>query len=139
MSLESKKTEWGIVGMGPMGTNLSRNFASNGYSLSLYNRHLKDKEEQIALKQKKKFPELKDALAFESLANFVSSLMRPRKIIILITAGSALKIFLKNLIPLLSEGDIVIDGGNSNYKETEKINLHLSKKDLFFGDGYFRG
>ena len=99
MSLESKKIEWGIVGMGSMGTNLSRNFALNGYRLSLYNRHLKGKEEQIALKQKKKFPELKDALAFESLANFVSSIKRPRKIIILITAGSALKIFLKKLIP----------------------------------------
>ena len=78
VSLESKKIEWGIVGMGSMGTNLSRNFASNGYSLALYNRHLKGKEEQIALKQKKKFPELKNALAFESLANFVSSIKRPR-------------------------------------------------------------
>ncbi len=132
MSLESKKIEWGIVGMGSMGTNLSRNFALNGYKLSLYNRHLKGKEEQIALKQKKKFPELKDALAFESLANFVSSIKRPRKIIILITAGSALKIFLKKLIPLLSEGDIVIDGGNSHYKETEKINLQLNKKKIYF-------
>ncbi len=132
MSLESKKIEWGIVGMGSMGTNLSRNFALNGYRLSLYNRHLKGKEEQIALKQKKKFPELKDALAFESLANFVSSIKRPRKIIILITAGSALKIFLKKLIPLLSEGDIIIDGGNSHYKETEKINLQLNKKKIYF-------
>jgi len=132
VSLESKKIEWGIVGMGSMGTNLSRNFALNGYRLSLYNRHLKGKEEQIALKQKKKFPELKDALAFESLANFVSSIKRPRKIIILITAGSALKIFLKKLIPLLSEGDIVIDGGNSHYKETEKINLQLNKKKIYF-------
>lgn len=99
MSLESKKIQWGIVGMGSIGTNLSRNFASNGFCLSLYNGHLEGKEEQIALKQKKKFPELKDALAFESLANFVSSIKRPRKIIILITAGSALKIFLKKLIP----------------------------------------
>ena len=74
MSLESKKIEWGIVGMGSMGINLSRNFASNGYSLALYNRYVKGKEEQIALKQKKKFPELKHALAFESLANFVSSI-----------------------------------------------------------------
>jgi len=132
VSLESKKIEWGIVGMGAMGINLSRNFASNGYSLALYNRYVKGKEEQIALKQKKKFPELKDALAFESLANFVSSIKRPRKIIILITAGSALKIFLKKLMPLLSKGDIIIDGGNSHYKETEKINLQLNKKKIYF-------
>ena len=132
MSLESKKIEWGIVGMGSMGINLSRNFASNGYSLALYNRYVKGKEEQIALKQKKKFPELKDALAFESLANFVSSIKRPRKIIILITAGSALKVFLKRLVPLLSEGDIIIDGGNSHYKETEKVNSQLNKKNIHF-------
>ena len=132
MSLESKKIEWGIVGMGAMGINLSRNFASNGYSLALYNRYVKGKEEQIALKQKKKFPELKDALAFESLANFVSSIKRPRKIIILITAGSALKVFLKRLVPLLSEGDIIIDGGNSHYKETEKVNSQLNKKNIHF-------
>jgi len=132
VSLESKKIEWGIVGMGSMGINLSRNFASNGYSLALYNRYVKGKEEQIALKQKKKFPELKDALAFESLANFVSSIKRPRKIIILITAGSALKVFLKRLVPLLSEGDIIIDGGNSHYKETEKVNSQLNKKNIHF-------
>ena len=132
MSLESKKIEWGIVGMGSMGINLSRNFASNGYSLALYNRYVKGKEEQIALKQKKKFPELKDALAFESLANFVSSIKRPRKIIILITTGSALKVFLKILVPLLSKGDIIIDGGNSHYKETGKVNSQLNKKNIHF-------
>ena len=132
MSSESKKIEWGIVGMGVMGTNLSRNFASHGYSLALYNRYLKGKEEQIALKQKKKFPELKNALAFESLANFVSSIKRPRKIIILITAGSALKAFLKKLVPLLSKGDIIIDGGNSHIKETEKVNSQLKKKNIYF-------
>ena len=132
MSSESKKIEWGIVGMGVMGTNLSRNFASHGYSLALYNRYLKGKEEQIALKQKKKFPELKNAFAFESLANFVSSIKRPRKIIILITAGSAIKAFLKKLVPLLSKGDIIIDGGNSHIKETEKVNSQLKKKNIYF-------
>mgnify|MGYP001969931039 CR=1 FL=1 len=118
--------------MGAMGTNLSRNFASHGHSLALYNRYIKGKEEQVALKQKKKFTELKDAKTFESLAAFVLSIKRPRKIIILITAGSALKVFLKKLVPLLSKDDIIIDGGNSHYKETEKVNSQLNKKNIYF-------
>ena len=119
---------WGLMGMGVMGTNLARNFAKKGITLALYNRYVQGSEEQIALKRTQTYPELKEALAFESLSQFINTLEQPRKILIMLPAGSVIDGILNELSPLLSRGDVIIDGGNSHYEDTEKRVLLVAQK-----------
>jgi 6-phosphogluconate dehydrogenase len=113
-------TQWGVVGLGVMGLSLTRNFARRGYSVSLYNRHVAGTEEKVAEKAVAQYPELQEAQAFESLPDFVASLARPRKILLMVNAGAAVDQVYESLIPLLSPGDIVMDGGNSHYEDTQR-------------------
>lgn len=134
------KTQWGIAGMGVMGTSLSRNFSQKEISLALFNRRVEGKEEGVALKKKQLYSELNRTQAFEELKDFVSAIERPRKIFIMLPAGVATSHFLEQLIPLLSKGDIVIDGGNAHYKETEKRAKRLKDEGvLFLGVGVSGG
>ena len=134
------KTQWGIAGMGVMGTSLSRNFSQKEISLALFNRRVEGEEEGVALKKKQLYSELNRTQAFEELKDFVSAIERPRKIFIMLPAGVATSHFLEQLIPLLSKGDIVIDGGNAHYKETEKRAKRLKDEGvLFLGVGVSGG
>jgi len=126
------KTQWGIAGMGVMGTSLSRNFSKKEISLALFNRRVEGREEGVALKKKQLYSELNRTQAFEELKDFVYSIERPRKIFIMLPAGVATSHFLEQLIPLLSKGDIVIDGGNAHYKETEKRAKKLADEGILF-------
>ena len=126
------KAEWGIVGMGVMGTALSRNFANKGIKIALFNRRIRRLEEKVAKKKKQLYPELKNTLAFEELNQFVFALEVPRKILVMIPAGNPTEDFLEQLIPLLSRGDIIIDGGNSHYLQTEKRSKIFIKRGLLF-------
>lgn len=126
------KTEWGIVGMGVMGTALSRNFARNGIKIALFNRRIKKLEEEVALKKTKLYSELADNQAFEELDQFVFALKAPRKILLMLPAGDPTKDLLEQLGPLLSKGDIVIDAGNSHYQQTEKRSKSFIKKEILF-------
>ncbi|MDA8948682.1 NADP-dependent phosphogluconate dehydrogenase [Flavobacteriaceae bacterium] len=128
----NNKTEWGIAGMGVMGTSLSRNFAQKGITLSLFNRYLKGSEEQVANKKKQRYPELNTSLAFEEISPFVSSLETPRKILLMLPAGKPTDAFLDQLVPLLQVGDVVMDGGNTHYLHTEKRAKALHKKGILF-------
>ncbi len=126
--------------MGVMGTNLSRNFANQGISLALYNRYVKGSEEQVALKRTQSYPELNSAKPFESLDFFVSAIENPRKILMMLPAGTVVDQIINDLIPLITEKDILIDGGNSHYKETGKRFLSLAKKGIrFLGIGISGG
>ncbi|NDE29994.1 MAG: hypothetical protein EB076_07935 [Flavobacteriia bacterium] len=116
----SKKVNWGIIGMGVMGTQLSRNFARNGMSIALYNRRVNEVEEKVAEQKITAFSELKNALPFEALRPFVNSIERPRKIILMIPAGEATEQCISEILPLLSANDILIDGGNSHFEDTER-------------------
>jgi 6-phosphogluconate dehydrogenase len=136
----NKKVSWGVLGMGVMGLNLSRNFANQGISLALYNRFVKGSEEQVALKKIKAYPELNSALPFESLDLFVAAIESPRKILIMLPAGSIIDKIIDDIIPLLDEKDILIDGGNSHYKDTGKRFLSLANKGIrFLGIGISGG
>ena len=114
------KPNWGVIGLGVMGTSLSRNFAQKGISLALFNRRLEGKEEKIAEKHYNKYPELKGALPFEDLSLFVNALQSPRKILLMLTAGAATDSVIDQLTPLLEKGDIIIEGGNSHFEDTQK-------------------
>lgn len=126
------KVNWGILGLGIMGTSLSRNFARQGIELALFNRFVKGSEEQVAFQKTKKYPELKKALPFEDLESFVKQIATPRKLLLMLPSGEPTDAILKALVSLLDEGDIVIDGGNSHYQKTEKRASILKKEGILF-------
>lgn len=128
----SIKAEWGIVGLGVMGTSLSRNFARKGIRLALYNRRVEGLEEQVAVKKKQRYSELGSAQTFEELKSFVSVLDAPRKILLMLPEGKPTDTVLDQLMPLLSKGDIVMDGANTHYHKTEKRAKSINKKGVLF-------
>ena len=78
------------------------------------------------------FSELQTAEVFEELIGFVSALEAPRKILLMLPAGKPTDQFLAQLVPLLSKGDIIMDGGNTHYQETEKRSKTLQEKGILF-------
>ncbi|WP_433991485.1 NADP-dependent phosphogluconate dehydrogenase [Kordia algicida OT-1] len=131
-NLSNNKSEFGLFGLGVMGKSLSRNLANNGVKLSLFNRHIAGKEENIALNFKKEFPELATALPFDDIAAFVNSIQQPRKIMLMVNAGKTIDLVIENLLPYLTKGDILIDGGNSNYNKTKERHDYLKSKNIYF-------
>lgn len=128
----NKLSSFGVIGMGVMGKSLALNLSNNDVSLSIYNRHVPKKEERVAAKVLEQFPDQKNMLAFDDLPSFVNSLSSPKKILLMIPAGQAVDLQIEELIPLLSPGDIIIDGGNSFYKDTNRRVGYLEGKDLLF-------
>lgn len=126
------KAEIGVIGLGVMGKSLSRNLAQKGFSLALFNRHLEGQEEHIARDFKQDFPELENSQAFDDLQLFVASLAAPKKIIVMIAAGAAIDDLLSQITPLLSAEDIVVDGGNSHFEDTQKRIELLEKRGIHF-------
>jgi len=122
-------SEIGLVGLGVMGTSLARNIASKGYQISLFNRRVEGKEERVAERAIEQFDELKNARGFEDLKAFIQSIERPRKIILMITAG-AVDYFIDYVQNLLDDGDILIDGGNTFYKDTIRRKAALDTKGI---------
>ena len=122
-----EKQNIGLIGLGPMGQNLVLNIESKGYEVAVFNR---------TSTKTKKFAEGtakdKNILPTYSLKEFVNSLESPRKIILLVKAGKAVDNFIEKIIPLLDKGDLIIDGGNSYFKDTIRRNKELNQKGLLF-------
>lgn len=134
------KTDIGLAGMGIMGTALARNIGSKKHTISLYNRHVKGSEEGVAQKIVEAYDVLQNAHAFEEVAPFVASIARPRKVLLTLTAGPAIDQMIDQLLPHLESGDLIIDGGNSHFLDTERrMKYLLSKKILFLGLGISGG
>ena len=134
------KTEIGLIGLGVMGKSLSRNLAQKGYNVSMFNRHVDGKEEHVAIDFKNTYPELKHALPFDDLGAFVQSLKTPRKILLMVNAGPAVDAVLSGLVEYLEKGDIVIDGGNSHFEDTNRRIIEWEKLGLnFLGAGISGG
>ena len=129
--LESK-SEFGLFGLGVMGKSLCRNLANNGFKISMFNRHVDGLEVDIAKKFKSEFPELSSASAFDDISAFVNTLQKPRRIMLMVNAGKTIDYVIKYLLPHLSENDILIDGGNSNYKKTKERIEYLKTKNIHF-------
>ncbi len=121
----------GVIGLGVMGRSLSLNIADKGYSLSVFNRTTPEEEYIVKdfLKTTNVGMEIK---GFTKLSEFVNSLEHPRKILIMIKAGNAIDHVIEQLIPFLSEGDIIIDGGNSHYLDTKRRSDYLESIKLNF-------
>lgn len=134
------RSEFGLVGLGVMGKSLARNLAGKGVKLSLFNRYVKDKEENVANKFIQNFDELNQARGFEDLEQFCSSLQTPRKIFLMIKAGSETDEFIDRILPFLEKEDVLIDGGNSHFKDTKRRIDYLSARGIhFIGTGVSGG
>ena len=109
-----------------MGRNLRRNSAGQGFAVAGYNRH-KDK---VALLRKESNGN--DVHGFSDLKDFINSLKTPNTVMLLVTAGKAVDEVIAEILPLLSKDDIIIDGGNSHYTDTERRFKDLEEKGFRF-------
>jgi 6-phosphogluconate dehydrogenase len=129
---QGMKINMGVIGMGVMGKSLALNLAEKGVSVALYNRFVAGKEEGIAQKVLEENPEFTQMAAFEDLAAFVASLATPRRILMMIPAGAAIDAQLDALIPMLEKDDLVIDGGNSFYLDSDRRVNRLKEVGMHF-------
>jgi len=126
------KSQIGVLGLGRMGTALSRNIARHGYSISVYNRHLEGVEENVASRMIDMHPELKEAQGFDNLSSFVNSLDIPRIIILMVNSGDPTQEMIHSLIPLVKPGDVLIDGGNSHFLDTMRHIAELKDRGIHY-------
>lgn len=125
-------SEFGLFGLGVMGKSLCRNLAKKGFIISMFNRHVDNVEEHVAKNFKENYSEFSEASAFDDISAFVKSLQTPRKIMLMVNAGKTIDFVIEDLLPFLSEGDIIIDGGNSNYNNTKERFDYLKSKNIHF-------
>ena len=136
----NKFSDWGIIGLGTIGINISINFSRNGIKLSIYNRHVDGLEENVAQNIVKRNKGLKDVLTFDNIESFVKSIKKPRKILVLIPYGKPVDEVIELLLNHLSKGDIIVDGGNSYFRDTERREVYLKRKKInFLGIGISGG
>ena len=137
--MSTKKSEFGVFGLGVMGSSISLNIADKGYELSVFNR-AEGGEEEVVDRFLSSNKHRDNIQGFTDLKAFIQSMERPRKILIMIKAGPTVDLVLNNLIPLLSKGDIIIDGGNSHYLNTKRrFELARGHGIAFIGAGISGG
>lgn len=117
----------GVTGLAVMGRNLARNFARNGFTVAVHNR---SPEKMRSLVDE--HGDEGDFIGSESLEDFVASLEKPRKIVIMVQAGDATDAVIDQLVPLVDEGDIIVDAGNAHYPDTRRRESDLSAKGIHF-------
>src|ERR1700754_5190531 len=123
----SEKAQIGVTGLAVMGRNLARNFARHGHTVALHNRsygRTKDLVEQ--------FGHEGTFLPAETPEDLVASLERPRRVIIMVTAGAPTDAVTDEFAPLLEEGDMLIDAGNAHYLDTRRREAALRERGLHF-------
>ncbi|MDB5232027.1 MAG: hypothetical protein JWN76_2832 [Chitinophagaceae bacterium] len=129
-----QNSQFGIIGLGTMGRNLLLNIADHNFSCAGYDKNA----DQVNLLNQEK--ENRPVQAFNSLEQFISALQQPRSIVLLVPAGKIVDDVIAELEPLLSRGDIIVDAGNSYFKDTELRAKKLSEKGFhFFGTGVSGG
>jgi len=116
-----------VAGLAVMGENLVLNMESKGFSVSVFNRTVSKVDDFLAGRAKDK-----NIQGFHTVKELVDSLERPRKVMMMLKAGEVVDSFIEQLLPHLEEGDIVIDGGNSNYHDTQRRYDYLTEKGLLF-------
>lgn len=129
------KQKFGVIGLAVMGENLALNVERNGFPVAVYNR-TKEKTDAFMVNRAGG----KQVKATYSLEEFVESLERPRRILIMVKAGSPVDAVINQLKPLLDEGDMIIDGGNSLYEDTDRRVAELESTGLrYIGMGVSGG
>nr|MDH3075167.1 NADP-dependent phosphogluconate dehydrogenase [Bacillus velezensis] len=128
------KQQIGVIGLAVMGKNLALNIESWGFSVSVYNRSSSKTEEFLEEAKGK------NVVGTYSIEEFVQSLETPRKILLMVKAGTATDATIQSLLPHLEKDDILIDGGNTYYKDTQRRNKELAESGIhFIGTGVSGG
>ncbi|MFM8952066.1 MAG: decarboxylating NADP(+)-dependent phosphogluconate dehydrogenase [Planctomycetaceae bacterium] len=117
----------GLVGLAVMGENLALNIASRGYSIAVFNRTTSVTDAFTSGRGKQP-----TVVGCHTLHDLVASLKPPRKVMMMVKAGPAVDELIKTLIPLLSKGDVIIDGGNTHYADTERRTKEVEAAGLLY-------
>jgi 6-phosphogluconate dehydrogenase len=117
----------GLTGLAVMGRNLARNIARHGHTIAVHNRTTSRMTSLL-----EEFGDEGDFVGSESVEDFVASIRRPRAIIVMVKAGAGTDAVVDELVPLLDEGDIVVDAGNAHYEDTRRREKALAEKGLHF-------
>ncbi|MDO4928605.1 MAG: NADP-dependent phosphogluconate dehydrogenase [Corynebacterium sp.] len=129
------KAQIGVVGLAVMGSNLARNFARHGHSVAVYNRSAAKTHALI-----EDHGSEGDFIPSETIEDFVASLEKPRRAIIMVQAGKATDAVINQLADAMEEGDIIIDGGNALYTDTIRREKEIAARGLnFVGAGISGG
>ena len=131
----SGQCDFGLIGLAVMGENLALNVESRGYKVAVYNRSTDKVDALMAGRAKGK-----NFVGCHSVVDMIKNLKRPRVIMMLVKAGPAVDELIDQLIPYLEPGDILIDGGNTHYVDTERRTKYVEEKGfLFVGSGVSGG
>ncbi len=117
----------GLIGLAVMGENLVLNMSDHGFKVAVYNRTVSKVDDFLANRAQGR-----DIVGAHSLEEFVGLLARPRKVMLMVKAGQAVDDFIEMLVPLLEPGDIIIDGGNSFFKDTIRRTRDLEAEGLLY-------
>ena len=117
----------GVTGLGVMGRNLARNFARHGYATALHNRTTARTDAVMA-----EFGHEGTFVPSHTAQEFVASLERPRRLVIMVNAGAATDAVIEEFAPLLEPGDMIIDGGNAHFLDTRRREAALREQGLHF-------
>ena len=129
------KADIGLIGLAVMGENLVLNMESHGFTVAVYNRTVSKVDDFVSGRGAGK-----NIIGTHSLEELCAQLQRPRRVMIMVKAGTAVDRVIESLLPHLEEGDIVIDGGNSQYEDSTRRTAELEEKGvLFVGTGVSGG
>jgi 6-phosphogluconate dehydrogenase len=122
-----KLSDIGLIGLAVMGENLVLNMESKGFTVSVFNRSVQKVDDFISGRARGK-----KIVGTHSIEELVKTLQSPRKVMLMIKAGDAVDEMINILIPLLSPGDIIIDGGNTHFPDTNRRTAHVESKGLLY-------
>ena len=129
------KADIGLIGLAVMGENLVLNMERNGFTVAVYNRTTSKVDDFVNGRGAGK-----NIIGAHTVADLCANLERPRRVMIMVKAGAAVDAVIESLLPHLEKGDIVIDGGNSQYQDSSRRNRELAEKGiLFIGTGVSGG
>lgn len=123
----AEKCDIGLIGLAVMGENLVLNMESRGFHVAVFNRTVSKVDDFINGRGKGK-----NFVGCKSVQELVASLKTPRKVMLMVKAGQAVDDFIGQLIPHLSPGDVIIDGGNTHFSETERRTAEVEAKGLLY-------
>lgn len=133
--MSEKQADIGLIGLAVMGQNLVMNMNDHGFTVAVFNRTVAKVDEFLS-----KAAKGSKVIGSKNLKDFFSALKRPRKVMLMVKAGQAVDDLIEECLPFLEKGDILIDGGNSHYPDTERRVKELEAKGiLFLGAGISGG
>ena len=122
-----KKADIGLIGLAVMGENLAMNMESKGFTVAVFNRETEIVDKFVNGRGKNK-----NFIGTQTLKDLVDATEKPRKIMMMIRAGKPVDEVIEKLIPLLDKGDVIIDGGNSHFLDTERRTKYVESKGLLY-------